>query len=89
MAGPSVKFKIQWHDHERWPTCLPDLRYPEGIDLDVSEGAKTACRVPLPYPAKRCGHFLVHCLTCGMTVACTTAGRIDDPRSIKLPCQKK
>jgi C4-type Zn-finger protein len=41
----------------------------------------------LPYPAKRCGLFLVICDKCGYSAAITTAGRPDDPRKVTLPCK--
>lgn len=81
--------KVRWLDGGREPQCPPNPDYPKGIDLDVSDGAKHTCVAELPYPAKRCGSYVVGCEVCGITVACTTAGRSDDPRSIKLPCQIK
>jgi hypothetical protein len=80
-------FKIDWHDSGREPQCAPDPAYPNGIDIDASEGAATRCKSTLPYPAKRCGYFMVECRCCGIRVTITTAGRPDDPRSITLPCQ--
>jgi C4-type Zn-finger protein len=41
----------------------------------------------LPYPAKRCGIYLVVCERCGYSAAITTAGRPDDPRKVTLPCK--
>lgn len=76
----------EWFDGKREPKCPPDPRYPEGIDLDLSQGARAACHTLLDYPAPRCGHFLVVCAACGQKVVVTTAGRPDDPRSIKLAC---
>lgn len=81
------QFKIQWIDRGREPQCVPDLRFPNGVDIDVSCG-KPACKAILPYPAKRCGYYYVECLKCGTNAIVTTAGRIDDPRSITLPCEK-
>jgi hypothetical protein len=80
------RFEITWHDRGREPTQPPNPAYPDGIDLDVTAGAMPVCQVPLPYPAKRIGYYTVFCKTCRYSVACTTAGRPDDPRSIKLPC---
>lgn len=80
------QFKVEWFDHEREPQCPPNPAYPEGIDLRTADGAANHCTVPLPYPAKRCGVYLVECGRCGLRVACTTAGRPDDPRSIELRC---
>lgn len=81
--------KVTCLDAGREPRAKPNPNYPKGIDLDVSEGAKHTCVAELPYPAKRCGTYVVQCEVCGYSVACTTAGRIDDPKSIKLPCQLK
>ena len=78
---------VEWIDHERDPQCQPNPAYPDGIDLDCSNGAAKTCTVDLPYPAKRCGVYVVKCERCGLTVAATTAGRPDDPRSIKMPCK--
>lgn len=83
-----MTFRIDWIDHGREPQNKPDPDYPNGIDLDCSRGASAACTAKLPYPAQRCGHYVVECTTCGIIVACTTAGRPDDPRSIKMACQK-
>lgn len=80
--------KINWIDGRREPQCAPDPAYPKGIDIDASGGAEATCATDLPYPARRCGHFLVVCETCGQSVAITTAGRPDDPRSLKLACMK-
>lgn len=80
-------FKIQWKDAGREPQCAPNPAYPEGIDLDASSGAAVACVAALPYPAKRIGAYTVKCKVCGVKVACTTAGRPDDPRSIKVACK--
>jgi hypothetical protein len=81
-------FKIEWIDREREPQCAPDPEYPNGIDLDLSVGAAQSCKAELPYPARRCGLFHVRCTTCGMNVLITTAGRPDDPRSVRLACKR-
>jgi hypothetical protein len=41
----------------------------------------------LPYPAPRCGKYLINCETCGQTIMVTTAGRRDDPRTVKIACE--
>jgi hypothetical protein len=79
--------RIEWYDHEREPLCAPDPKYPNGIHLDLSFHAKQACLVNVPYPAKRCGHYRIECDACGVNVAVTTAGRPDDPRTVKLRCK--
>ncbi len=86
------QFDIKWLDRGREPQCPPDPTYPHGKDVDfitafLQDGWPT-CKAELPYPAKRCGVYLVECKGCGSTVACTTAGRPDDPRSVTLPCKK-
>lgn len=77
---------VVWEDGGREPQCPPNPAYPLGIDLDAANGQEIACKVALPYPAKRCGVYVVTCSQCGVRIACTTAGRPDDPRSIRMPC---
>lgn len=86
-----MKHTISWLDSGREPKCPPNPEYPDGIDLDMSNRAETmnACRVELPYPARRCGVYIVKCETCGLAVGITTAGRPDDPRSVVLACLRK
>ena len=84
--GKREQIAVTWIDRHREPQCAPNPDYPKGIDIDASEGGQT-CQVGLPYPAKRCGVYVVQCKLCGKTVACTTAGRPDDPRSITFSCQ--
>ena len=78
---------IEWHDAGLEPRVPPNPNYPKGIDLDVSDGRKPNCTTALPYPAKRIGHYIVTCALCGLRIGCTTAGRPDDPRSIKVACK--
>jgi hypothetical protein len=79
--------KITWIDRGMEPKCQPDPSYPTGVDADVSGGSKRTCKINLPYPAKRCGVYLVKCKLCGSSVALTTAGRADDPRSVTIACK--
>ena len=81
--------QVEWIDSGREPQCPPDPDYPDGIDVDGSGGQERTCFTELPYPAKRCGCWRVTCPTCGLVVAVTTAGRPDDPRSIKVPCHRR
>lgn len=81
-----MSFKIEWKDSGQEPQEQPDPRYPFGIDLDVSAGAAKTCSSPLIYPAPRIGVFILECEECGLRVAVTTAGRRDDPRSVKVAC---
>lgn len=80
--------KIEWIDSGREPQCAPDPAYPSGIDL-VLTTSPPFCKVSLPYPAKRCGIYVVSCEKCGFSIAATTAGRADDPRSLTIPCKRK
>ena len=80
------RFEVEWVDGKRWPQCQPDPRYPEGIDIDSSDGSSASCMTPLPYPAPRVGKYVLHCMLCGQRVLITVAGRPDDPRSCRLAC---
>jgi hypothetical protein len=75
---------IRFLDRGREPQCPPNPKYPNGIDIDMLE--RPACLVKLPYPAKRCGVWIIECSKCGRRDAVTTAGRRDDPRSYMMPC---
>lgn len=81
-------FAIEWIDSGREPQCAPCPAYPKGKDCDCSLGAAATCTAFLPYPAPRCGYYLVECKTCGLRIAITTAGRPDDPRTVTLACIK-
>lgn len=65
--------------------CEPNPLYPDGIDVNTDQ-PEPLCLVKLPYPAPECGYWFIKCATCGFTAAITAAGRVDDPRSVKLPC---
>jgi hypothetical protein len=77
---------VVWIDRGFEPKNPTDPSYPNGIDLDLSAGASAVCQTALPYPAKRCGYFVISCDTCGFQGIITTAGRRDDPRSVKIAC---
>jgi len=77
---------IEWVDSGHEPQNRPNPKYPDGIDLDMSRGGRF-CEVALPYPAKRIGYYMIECSQCGLRVAISTAGRPDDPRSVKLSCK--
>lgn len=74
-------------DSGREPKCAPNPAYPLGKDVDISGSAAATCSTPIPYPAPRCGVMFVTCPVCGYSVGLTVAGRIDDPRSVKVPCK--
>lgn len=82
-------FKIVWIDRGFWPTQKPNPAYPDGIDHDMAGASTPACEVALPYPAKRIGWFLVDCTLCSFNVMISTAGRPDDPRSLRAPCKRR
>jgi hypothetical protein len=83
------RHEVTFLDSGREPQEAPNPDYPEGIDLDPTEGAPVqSCKVLLPYPAPRCGAMVVACKRCGFTLAATVAGRPDDPRSVRLPCKQ-
>jgi hypothetical protein len=82
----SEQWRITWHDSGREPQVAPNPASPEGIDIDMSGGAVPRCTTALPYPARRCGAYIVECQRCGFRGAVTTAGRPDDPRSVTVPC---
>jgi hypothetical protein len=85
----ALRHEVTFVDSGREPQVPPNPAYPEGIDLDLTEGAAVqSCKVMLPYPAPRCGLMAVVCKRCGFTVAATVAGRPDDPRSVRLACNQ-
>lgn len=82
------QFEVEWNDSGREPRCPSNPEFPEGIDLNLVPSADVAsCKCALPYPAKRCGYFILRCQLCGLSLAVTTAGRPDDPRSVTMPCK--
>ena len=81
-------WQIEWLDSGREPQCAPNPCYPNGIDVDASHGSEATCAARLVYPAPRCGAYVVRCRSCGARAVITTAGRPDDPRSLKLACRK-
>lgn len=83
----SKKHSVEWIDSGREPRVAPNPAFPHGIDLKSPQNGDW-CYVPLPYPAKRIGAYVVTCTECGSKIGCTTAGRPDDPRSIQVPCKK-
>lgn len=88
MKIDEERFDLVWVDKGRESQCAPNPEFPEGVDVDVTLGQRPACRSTLPYPAKRCGFYVVTCKRCKTNAAITTAGRPDDPRSVMLPCKE-
>jgi hypothetical protein len=79
----------EWIDRGVNPQNPPNPNYPFGIDIDSSHGASATCSTTLRHPTPRCGYWKVSCDTCDQVVVVTTAGRADDPRSIKLACRQQ
>jgi hypothetical protein len=86
VSEPNLK--VTWVDRGFEPTCKADPNFPDGMDLDLSQGKSRACVTELPYPAKRCGYFVINCTDCGLQAVVTTAGRRDDPRSVLVACRE-
>lgn len=81
------RFAIDWSDGHRETRYPADATYLNGCAIDVALDAPRACRVQLPYPAKGCGHWVVICRVCDYAIALGTAGRRDDPSSVRIPCR--
>lgn len=82
-----MTLKVQWVDRAMEPKCPPDPAYPNGLDVNMSVPGLDSCTVSLPYPAPRCGYYAVTCERCGRSALISTAGRADDPRSVRLCCK--
>jgi hypothetical protein len=83
------KFDIDWIDSYREPLCPADPNFPNGKDVRCPDFKGPKCLVQLPYPARRIGLYTIKCNECGTSVAATTAGRPDDPKSVEFPCAKQ
>jgi hypothetical protein len=63
------------------------IRHPHPNGMKVAElFAGTGCAFDLPYPSPRCGVLVVTCDRCGKRVALIVAGRLDDPRWLRMEC---
>jgi hypothetical protein len=83
----AADFNIKWIDRYRSAKSPANPEYPNGVDVDMSTQMLPSCQSPLPYPAPRCGMYIVTCKTCGTSAVITTSGRLDDPRSVKISCR--
>jgi hypothetical protein len=81
-----VLLELEWVDGESLPSRRPDPLYPEGVDIEERAGTSPTCFTALPYPAPRCGVWVINCPQCGKTVVITAAGRADDARSARIAC---
>lgn len=84
----SKHHNIVWVDSGREPQCPPNPAFPNGVVSDISGGAENTCDVSLPYPAKRCGQYVIKCGCCKSLTIVTTAGRPDDPKLVRLGCKE-
>ena len=82
-------FEIDWIDRRRHSRVTSNPAYPAGVDVHMVEGPGPTCSTILSYPARRCGVYVVRCRVCGMTTGVTTAGRLDDPRSLTVSCDRR
>lgn len=82
------RFSIDWADAHREATYPADPTYPFGCSIDVALDAPRACRAQLP-SAVRIGTWVVRCTLCGYVIALASAGRRDDPRSVRVPCRAR
>jgi hypothetical protein len=80
-----MMLKVKFLDSGREPKSPPNPSFPHGMDVD--SGERPACKIELPYPAPRCGIYLITCDICNIHVGITVAGRPDDPRSMMVPCK--
>lgn len=89
-GGDDMTLSVKFLDRGREPRCPPDPDFPAGRVIDLTDGASACCAITLDgvdlYPAPRCGLLLVTCSFCKANALVTTAGRVDDPRTIKLGC---
>jgi hypothetical protein len=84
---PSSGILVDWVDQHRPPKHPPDPAWPNGAAIDVALNALRACRLELPYPAARCGLWVITCKQCGYAMSLATTGQADDPRSVRVPCR--
>jgi len=86
MNEAEISISVRWFKRGGKARCPANPAYPDGVVVDMTEGQARQCPVPLPYPAKEVGTWYVTCNTCGVKAAVTAAGRADDPREVRLPC---
>ena len=88
---PEPQFDIEWVDKGKTAQHPANPAYPIGIvlvDPTMKEG-DSVCGVDLPYPAGGVGVWKLTCKKCGRAVACTAAGRADDPRQMVVKCKNQ
>lgn len=68
--------------------CRPDPNFPDGREMQAGGGGPS-CTITFPYPAPECGWFRVQCRRCFFRIVVSAAGRVDDPKSLTIPCVVK
>ena len=79
---------IEWSPAEYTATWPAKPAYPNGEPVDVHPGAPRSCLASLRYPAPSCGVWSIRCQACRRMVVVTAAGLADDPRSVRIGCQR-
>jgi hypothetical protein len=85
--APAGQFLVDWVDLHRSSDAPADPAFPAGSPIDVALDALRACRIELPWPAERCGIWLVTCQKCGLYIRLKTTGKADDPNSLRVACR--
>lgn len=81
------RFDIRWMDGKTETERPSDPRYATGMNVDLTFGQRPFCKAELQYPVPRCGQHVGRCVVCNFLIALMTAGRPDDPRTVKVPCK--
>lgn len=83
-----MALKIEWVDRGTHAQSPSNPNFPNGMDVDLRSNREArSCKAEMPYPAMRCGQYVIECSKCGLRVMVTTAGRRDDPRSVLMTCK--
>lgn len=87
MSENRGRHYTKWIGNGQKPTCSPDPDYPNGRSMDLTNDATPNCTVTLPhYPSDGRGVWVIGCFGCKLRIAITSAGRPDDPRTVKMAC---
>jgi hypothetical protein len=81
-----LSHSIEWWDYDVDSVDPADSAHQLGRSLDYSNGQVPHCVFIVPWPAARCGHYVIKCYRCGGAYAVQTNGRLDDPVSVKVGC---
>jgi hypothetical protein len=85
--GLNMSIEVYFLDSGREPQCKADPRYPDGVHLNLAVGAEQKCTRNVPWPAPRCGTYVIECKKCGFKGAIKVGGSPDDPRIVTMPCK--